>query len=484
MKDILKMDIMTLHKHIANKEISCMEITAAYLQNIEKKDEKIKAYITVTKEEAEKRAKSLDERLSLNSNIPLLYGIPGALKDNICTKGILTTCASKMLYDFIAPYDATVYEKLNDNGMTLLGKLNMDEFAMGSTTTTSYFHKTYNPYDLSKSCGGSSGGSAAAVASEQTLFALGSDTGGSIRQPASFCNVVGMKPTYGTVSRYGLIAFASSLDQIGPMTRTVYDNALVLDAISGYDKKDSTSVMKPSGSYTDDIGKDIKNMKMGVIRQFAAKKIDSQVVNTVNEAINWYEKQGVEIVELDMPSLDWAIYAYYIISSAEASSNLARFDGIRYGYRPDEFEDIDRLYEYSRSNGFDTEVKRRIMLGTFVLSQGYFDQYYNKAQKVRRLVETEFDRAFKECDFILAPVAASTAYDIKDAKKDAVAMYMEDIFTVPVNIAKLPAIALPGAMSEENLPIGIQLIGPKLSEKTLYRAGYAYEKRNSEVSHV
>jgi aspartyl-tRNA(Asn)/glutamyl-tRNA(Gln) amidotransferase subunit A len=260
-----------------------------------------------------------------------------------------------------------------------------------------------------------------------------------------------MKPTYGTVSRYGLIAFASSLDQIGPMTRTVYDNALVLDAISGYDKKDSTSVMKPSGSYTDDIGKDIKNMKMGVIRQFAAKKINSQVVNTVNEAINWYEKQGVEIVELDMPSLDWAIYAYYIISSAEASSNLARFDGIRYGYRPDEFEDIDRLYEYSRSNGFDTEVKRRIMLGTFVLSQGYFDQYYNKAQKVRRLVETEFDRAFKECDFILAPVAASTAYDIKDAKKDAVAMYMEDIFTVPVNIAKLPAIALPGAMSEENL---------------------------------
>ena len=484
MKDILKMDIMTLHKHIANKEISCMEITAAYLQNIEKKDEKIKAYITVTKEEAEKRAKSLDERLSLNSNIPLLYGIPGALKDNICTKGILTTCASKMLYDFIAPNDATVYEKLNDNGMTLLGKLNMDEFAMGSTTTTSYFHKTYNPYDLSKSCGGSSGGSAAAVASEQTLFALGSDTGGSIRQPASFCNVVGMKPTYGTVSRYGLIAFASSLDQIGPMTRTVYDNALVLDAISGYDKKDSTSVMKPSGSYTDDIGKDIKNMKMGVIRQFAAKKINSQVVNTVNEAINWYEKQGVEIVELDMPSLDWAIYAYYIISSAEASSNLARFDGIRYGYRPDEFEDIDRLYDYSRSNGFDTEVKRRIMLGTFVLSQGYYDQYYNKAQKVRRLVETEFDRAFKECDFILAPVAASTAYDIKDAKKDAVAMYMEDIFTVPVNIAKLPAIALPGAISEENLPIGIQLIGPKLSEKTLYRAGYAYEKRNREVSHV
>ncbi|MDD4502730.1 MAG: amidase, partial [Clostridia bacterium] len=286
MKDILKMDIMTLHKHIANKEISCMEITAAYLQNIEKKDEKIKAYITVTKEEAEKRAKSLDERLSLNSNIPLLYGIPGALKDNICTKGILTTCASKMLCDFIPPYNATVYEKLNDNGMILLGKLNMDEFAMGSTTTTSYFHKTYNPYDLSKSCGGSSGGSAAAVASEQTLFALGSDTGGSIRQPASFCNVVGMKPTYGTISRYGLIAFASSLDQIGPMTRTVYDNALILDAISGYDKKDSTSVMKPSESYTDDIGKDIKNMKMGLIRQFNAKKFDSQVDRTVKEAIN------------------------------------------------------------------------------------------------------------------------------------------------------------------------------------------------------
>ncbi len=484
MKDILNLDIMSLHKHIANKEISCMEITAAYLENIEKRNEKIKAYITVTVEEAEKRARFLDEGLTRKSSIPPLYGIPGALKDNICTKGILTTCASKMLRDFIPPYNATVYEKLNDNGMILLGKLNMDEFAMGSTTTSSYFHKTYNPYDLSKSCGGSSGGSAAAVASEQTLFALGSDTGGSIRQPASFCNVVGMKPTYGTISRYGLIAFASSLDQIGPMTRTVYDNALVLDAISGHDSLDSTSVSKPSGSYTDDIGKDIKNMKMGVIRQFAAKKIDDQVVNTVNEAISWYEKHGVEIVELDMPSLDWAIYAYYIISSAEASSNLARFDGIRYGYRPDEFEDIDQLYEHSRSSGFDTEVKRRIMLGTFVLSQGYYDQYYNKAQKVRRLVEIEFDKAFKECDFILAPVTASTAYNIKDTKKDAVAMYMEDIFTVPVNIAKLPALALPGAMSKENLPIGMQLIGPKLSEKTLYRLGYAYERRNREVRHV
>lgn len=482
MKDILMMDILSLHNKIAKKEISCIEITKAYLENIKVKDKDIQAYITVTEEEAFKRASKLDDELFDEKDLPLLYGIPGGIKDNICTKDIRTTCASKMLSNFVPSYSATAYKKLYESGMVLLGKLNMDEFAMGSTTTTSYFHNTHNPYNLKKTCGGSSGGSAAAVASCQALFALGSDTGGSIRQPASFCNIVGMKPTYGTVSRYGLVAFASSLDQIGPMTRTIYDNALVLDCISGYDKLDSTSVMTLSHSYTEDIGKDICKMRMGIIKQFSSKKIDKQVSKAINDAVSWYEKQGIEIIELDIPSLDWAIYAYYIISSAEASSNLARFDGIRYGYRPDEYADIDQLYQYSRSQGFGIEVKRRIMLGTFVLSQGYYDQYYNKAQKVRKLVKAEFEKAFGMCDFILSPVTASTAYDLDNTKKDAVTMYMEDIFTVPVNIASLPALVLPCGMSKENLPIGMQLIGPKFSEKTLYRAGYAFEKRCQEAA--
>lgn len=480
MKDVLKKDILSLHELIIKKELSCVEITKAYLDNISDKETDIQAYITITEDLALADAKKKDEQLTSTDNVSLLYGIPGALKDNICTKNIKTTCASKMLEDFIPPYDATVYDKLKKEGMVLLGKLNMDEFAMGSTTTTSHFHKTHNPYDLSKSPGGSSGGSAGAVAASQTVFSLGSDTGGSIRQPASFCNVVGLKPTYGSVSRYGLVAFASSLDQIGPITKSVYDNALVFDAIKGHDVLDSTSVKRLYDTSTCCIEKDISKKRMGIIKQFCSQGIDDSVSIRIDKAIKWYASQNIEIVELDMPSLDWAIYAYYIISSAEASSNLARYDGIRYGFRADEYKDISSLYEQSRSLGFGSEVKRRIMLGTFVLSQGYYDQYYNKAQKVRSLVSMQFDEAFKKCDFILAPVTPSTAFSLDNIEKDAVKMYMEDIFTVPVNIAGLPALSVPCGMTDEKLPVGMQLIGPRFSESMLYQLGYAYEQNNKE----
>ena len=397
-----------------------------------------------------------------------------ALKDNLCTRGIRTTCASKMLENFVPPYDAYAVERLRD--CVLLGKLNLDEFAMGSSTENSYFKPTRNPVNPERVPGGSSGGSAAAVAAGEAAFALGSDTGGSIRQPAAFCGVVGMKPTYGTVSRYGLVAFASSLDQIGPLTRSVRDSALVLSAIAGQDARDATSAKRPGEDYGAKIGREIRGMRIALPRELLAEGLQEEIRQAVLAAARLFEGLGAEVVEVGLPSLKYALPAYYVISSAEASSNLARFDGIKYGYRAKEFDGIEQLYERSRSEGFGREVRRRIMLGSFVLSAGYYDAYYRKAQQVRALVRRALEALLEECDLILSPVAPTTAYRIGEKMGDPLQMYLGDIYTVPASIAGLPALSLPFAQDEEGLPIGLQLIGRAFGEAELYQAAYALEQ--------
>lgn len=475
-KTIVDMSVKELSEALGKSEISSLEATDAYLKQIEEKDDQIGAYLTVTAEKARQKAKETDAKRAAGEKLSLLAGIPAAIKDNICTDGILTTCASKMLLNFIPPYNATVIEKLSEADYVLLGKLNMDEFAMGSTTENSYYKKTRNPVDISCVPGGSSGGSAAAVAANEAAYALGSDTGGSIRQPASFCGVVGMKPTYGAVSRYGLIAFASSLDQIGPLTKNVEDNAIIFDAICGYDRRDATSANREYRSASDGIASGVGGMKIGIAKQFFGEGLDKEVKTAVEAAVKKYESLGAVITEVSIPSLDHALAAYYVISSAEASSNLARFDGIRYGYRASEYEDIDQLYKNTRSEGFGDEVKRRIMLGTFALSSGYYDAYYKKALQVRSLVKSDFETAFTGCDFILSPTAPSAAYKIGEKSSDPLQMYLGDVYTVPVNIAGLPAISLPCGKTSSGLPVGMQLIGPHFSENVLYRAAYAFEK--------
>lgn len=470
----------TVYEHVEalrKKEYSSTELTQAYLDQIDAKDETIGAYITVTAERALERARTFDEGRYVGRDVSPLAGIPCAVKDNMCTKGIKTTCASKMLGDYIPPYSAHVVEKLEHSGAIILGKLNMDEFAMGSTTENSAFKVCRNPMDTDRVPGGSSGGSAAAVAAKEAAYTLGSDTGGSIRQPASFCGVVGMKPTYGSVSRYGLIAFASSLDQIGPITSTVLDNALVLNAIIGHDKRDATSVKRSYEDFTADIKKGVKGMKIGIPEQFFGEGISEDVKEAVLAAAETYRTLGAEIVSVSMPSIDYALSAYYVISSAEASSNLARFDGIRYGYRCNEYDNIDELYRKSRSEGFGSEVKKRIMLGTFALSSGYYDAYYKKALQVRSLVRKDFDNAFEKCDFIISPVAPTVAYKIGEKVGDSLQMYMGDAYSVPVNIAGIPALSLPCGIGEGGMPVGMQLIGPAFSESMLYCAGYAFENK-------
>ena len=406
-----------------------------------------------------------------------LTGIPAGIKDNMCTKGIRTTCASKMLADYVPPYDAHVIERLQDEGYVLLGKLNMDEFAMGSTTENSAMGVTKNPCDTTRVPGGSSGGSAAAVAACEAAYTLGSDTGGSIRQPAAFCGVVGMKPTYGRVSRYGLVAFASSLDQIGPLTRDVRDNALVLSAIAGHDKRDATSVEIGVDDYLAGLQSGVAGMRIGLPEEFFGDGIAPDVKEAVLAAADTLAAMGAELVQVKMPSLDHALSAYYVISSAEASSNLARFDGVRYGYRAADFADMDELYQKSRSEGFGSEVKRRIMLGTYALSSGYYDAYYKKALQVRSLVRADFDAAFEKCDCILSPVAPTVAYKIGEKTSDPLEMYLGDAYSVPVNIAGVPALSLPCGTGEGGMPVGMQLIGPAFSEAMLYRVGYAFENR-------
>jgi len=472
---IIKMTVKSLSDAIVKGEISSVEATRAYLENIEAKDGDIGAYLTVTAEKALAAAAEVDKKLKSGEKLSPIAGIPAGIKDNICTKGTLTTCASKMLYNFVPPYDATVIEKLKKDDFVMLGKLNMDEFAMGSTTENSYFKKTRNPRDLSRVPGGSSGGSAAAVAGDLAAYALGSDTGGSIRQPASFCGVVGMKPTYGTVSRYGLVAFASSLDQIGPITKDVYDCAMVLDAITGFDKRDSTSLDTEYSSCIDGIENGVKGMKIALPKEYFGEGISKPVKDAILAAAKKYESMGAHIVEASMTSLSAALPAYYVISSAEASSNLARFDGVKYGYRTENFTDIESLHKNTRSEGFGAEVKRRIMLGTFVLSEGYYDAYYKKALQVRTLIMRDFDRIFEQCDMILSPVAPTTAYKLGEKTGDPLEMYMGDIYTVPVNIAGVPALSLPCG-DDNGLPIGMQLIGPAFSEAKLCRAGYAFER--------
>ena len=465
------------------KEVSSTEITKSVIERIEKVEGTIGSYITSTHEQALETAKLVDNKIANGEEIAPLEGIPMAIKDNICTEGIKTTCASKMLENFIPPYDAFVAKKIKEINAPVLGKLNMDEFAMGSSTENSYFKKTKNPYNTDKVPGGSSGGSAASVSADTAVYTLGSDTGGSIRQPASFCGVVGLKPTYGLVSRFGLVAFASSLDQIGPLTKDVTDSAMVLNLIAGHDKMDSTSINIPKEDYTKALVNDVKGMKIGIPNDYIGEGINEDVKNAILKAVETYKALGAEIEFFDMKASKYALPAYYIISSAEASSNLARYDGIKYGYRTDSFESLDDLYKKTRSEGFGKEVKRRIMLGTYALSSGYYDAYYKKAQQVRTVIKNDFDAAFERYDFILTPTAPTTAFNIGSKTTDPLQMYLEDICTVSINIASVPAISIPCGFDKENMPIGMQLIGKAFSESTLLRAAYTFEQ-NADLPRI
>ncbi|MBQ8164188.1 MAG: Asp-tRNA(Asn)/Glu-tRNA(Gln) amidotransferase subunit GatA [Clostridia bacterium] len=476
MSDLTTKSVYEHSQALKNGEYSSVELTKAYLGEIKAKEDSIGAYISVNEDVALEMAAAVDKKRADGEDLSDIAGIPAGMKDNLCTKGIKTTCASKILENYIPPYDACVIEKLKASDYVLLGKLNMDEFAMGSTTENSAFKVTHNPCDIERVPGGSSGGSAAAVAAMEAAYTLGSDTGGSIRQPASFCGVVGMKPTYGTVSRYGLVAFASSLDQIGPLTKTVRDNAMIMNVIAGHDRRDATSIKREYGDFTAEIGKDVKGLKIGIPKEFFGEGISSSVKDCVLAAAEKYEKMGADITWVSMPSIENALSAYYVISSAEASSNLARFDGVRYGVRANDFEDIDELYKKSRSQGFGAEVKRRIMLGTFALSSGYYDAYYKKALQVRSLVMKDFNAVFDKFDIILSPVAPTAAYKLGEKTSDPLEMYMGDAYSVPINIAGVPALALPCGKNSDGMPVGMQLIGKAFSEPMLYRAGAAFEK--------
>ena len=474
MKELTSRSVYEHARALKKKEYSAVELTQAYLEAVFQREAEIHAYISTSAEYALEQAKEADKRIAAGEGTALT-GIPAGIKDNMCTKGIATTCASKMLADYVPPYDAHVIQRLQEAGYVLLGKLNMDEFAMGSTTENSAMGITRNPRDPSRVPGGSSGGSAAAVAAGEAAYALGSDTGGSIRQPAAFCGVVGMKPTYGRVSRYGLVAFASSLDQIGPLTRDVRDNAMVLAAIAGHDRRDATSVGRPVEDYLAGLEDGVAGIRIGLPEEFFGDGISADVKAAVLAAADTLAGMGAQLVQVKMPSLDYALSAYYVISSAEASSNLARFDGVRYGYRAADFADMDELYQKSRSEGFGAEVKRRIMLGTFALSSGYYDAYYKKALQVRSLVRADFDSAFAKCDCILSPVAPTVAYKIGEKTSDPLEMYLGDAYSVPVNIAGVPALSMPCGTGEGGMPVGMQLIGPVFSEAMLYRIGYAFE---------
>lgn len=463
-----------LHEMLVNKETTSVELMEAVYERIEETEEQVGSFISLNKEEALEAARKVDEEGIDPNNV--LSGLPIGIKDNIVTKGVTTTAASKMLEDFVPVYDATVMEKLNQAGMISVGKLNMDEFAMGGSTENSAFKLTRNPWDLNKVPGGSSGGSASAVAAGQVPVSLGSDTGGSIREPAAFTGLVGMKPTYGRVSRYGLIAFGSSLDQIGPFTRNVKDNALVLNAISGHDEKDSTSYDGEVPDFTEGIDQGVKGMKIGIPKEYFHEDAkEPGVLDAVREAIKKYEELGAEIVEISLPHSEYGIPAYYIIASSEASSNLQRFDGVRYGYRADEVKDLEDLYVKTRSEGFGMEVKRRIMLGTFSLSAGFYDAHFKKAAQARTLIRQDFEKVFEEVDFLVAPTTTSTAFDIGGKIEDPLEMYLADILTVPVNLAGVPSVSIPCGFSND-MPVGMQLIGKHFDEQTLYRAAYAYEQ--------
>lgn len=471
--------IKKIHDMLSSKEVSCIELTNQYLAEIEKCNEELNAYINVTTEIALQQAEKVDAKIAKGDKIGILEGVPMTLKDNLSTKGIETTCCSKILTGYKPIYNATVWENLQSKGAVLLGKTNMDEFAMGSSCETSYFGGATNPHNTNHCAGGSSGGGASAVSGNIAPYALGSDTGGSIRQPASFCGIVGLKPTYGSVSRYGLIAYASSLDQIGPITKTVQDASIVFDAISDYDPMDSTCQGRQNGVTFDTINNDIKGMKIGIVREYM-DGIKDEVNVAILKAIKVYESLGAEIIYFDMPVIKFALPVYYIIACAEASSNLGRYDGIRYGYKAQHYNGIHDMICRTRSEGFGEEVKRRILLGTYVLSAGYYDAYYKKAQKLRGTIVNAFNSAFEKCDFILAPTVPMTAFEIGKAVSDPIETYLTDICTVPVNIAGLPSISVPCGYNKEGMPIGMQLIGNKFDEAKILNAANAYEKAMPE----
>ena len=474
--EITELTVHELQEKLAAKELTITEITKAYVDRINEKEKDVQAFITLQTDEAMKKAEEIEAKVNNGEVNSAFAGIPIGIKDNLCTKGVKTTCASKMLENFVAPYDATVVEKLNNENMISLGKLNMDEFAMGSSTENSAFKKTKNPWNLNAVPGGSSGGSAAAVAANLVPWALGSDTGGSIREPASFCGVVGLKPTYGLVSRYGLVAFASSLDQIGPITKDVKDSAMLLNLLVGHDEKDTTSLDMPKVDYVAELKNDVKGLKIGVPKEFFGEGINSEVKACLEKAIEKYKELGAEVEEFSLNIAEYSLAVYYIIACAEASSNLGRFDGIRYGYRTENYSNLKDIYRNSRSEAFGPEVKRRIILGTYVLSSGYYDAYYKKAQQVRTLVKNEFDKAFEKYDVVLTPTAPAVAYQFGEKTENPLEMYLSDICTVSVNVAGLPGISIPCGLDSKGMPIGMQLIGQRFSEATILNAAYTFEQ--------
>lgn len=482
--EVITKSLAELHNFLTKKEISCVELTDMFLQHIQKTDPELKAFLTVTADEALQEAERIDEKIMDNGELGPLEGLPFALKDNLCTAGVKTTCASRILENFCPPFEATVSAKLKDAGGILVGKLNLDEFAMGCTTENSAFFPTGNPWDLTRVPGGSSGGSAAAVAARQVPFALGSDTGGSVRQPAAFCGVVGLKPTYGLVSRYGLVAFASSLDQIGPLTKTVDDNARVLNIIAGHDSRDSMSAPYDKPDYTSFLGENIKGLRIGVPKEFFGRELQAEVGEKVQEALAIFKRLGAEIEECSLHHMKYALPAYYLISRAECSSNMARFDGVGFGYRA-EAEEMIEMSEKTRAEGFGPEVKRRILLGTYVLTASNYQDHYVKAQKVRTLIKEDFEKLFGQYDVLLTPTTPSIAFkrgdsssgndDLNHPNIGATSTELSDIYTAPVNLAGLPALTVPAGFVE-GMPIGIQLIGNYFAEGILYKTAYAFEQ--------
>lgn len=466
--ELYELTVHELVDKLNSKEITAEDIVQSYKKRIDEKEKDVQAFVTLTTDDALEKSKNVSE-----GN---LAGIPIGIKDNLCTKGVKTTCSSKMLENFVSPYNATVVEKLNNEGIISLGKMNMDEFAMGSSTENSAIKQTKNPWNLNTVPGGSSGGSAAAVAANMVPWALGSDTGGSIRQPASLCGVVGLKPTYGLVSRYGLVAYASSLDQVGPITKDVEDCAMLLNIIAGFDEKDSTSVNLPKKDYTKSLVKDVSKFKIGVPKEFLGEGTNPEVKANVEAAIEKYKKLGATVEECTLDIANEALATYYIIACAEASSNLGRFDGIRYGYRTKNYTNLKDIYKNSRSEGFGSEVKRRIILGTYVLSSGYYDAYYKKAQKVRTLIKQEFNKLFEKYDFLITPTSPTVAFKIGEKSSNPLEMYLADLCTVSVNIAGLPGISIPCGVDNTGMPIGLQLIGKPFGEETLIQAAYTYEQ--------
>ena len=472
--DLFRLKAHELQQKLSRREVSAVEITQSVLARADKVDSTIQSFITRTPEVALAQAKRVDEKLARGESVSPLAGIPGALKDNMCTKGVKTTCASKILANFVPPYDATITEKLAAADAVIVGKANLDEFAMGSSTENSGFCVTRNPWDTERVPGGSSGGSGAAVAAGEAIWSLGSDTGGSIRLPAAYCGVVGLKPTYGRVSRYGLVAYASSLDQIGPFARDVRDCALVLGAISGHDRRDSTSINAPVPDYTAKLEAGVKGLKIGLPREYFVAGMQPEVEAAIRRSIDELVAMGAELVEVSMPHTQYALATYYLIATAEASSNLGRYDGVGFGHRG-EGGDIVSMYKRSRAEGFGPEVQRRIMLGTYALSSGYYDAYYLKALKVRTLIKQDFDRAFGQVDVLIAPIAPTTAFKIGEKVEDPLAMYLVDVCTIPSNLAGVPALSLPCGFAD-GLPIGMQIIGPHLSEATLLQVAYTFEQ--------